>query len=171
MKTVTLPLALQPPNPTVPLRAVHLTDAESLRTYCWPNRSLITVHNLIKRAHRNQKDRRGLGLVLIDQHDRALGYGQFTVWPTCAEISDLVIAEPLRGHGLGTTLIQALVQQAGHYGKTTFEIGVEVANTRAAKLYKHLGFVYSHSITVDMDHKPSKVLFMRLEHPVSQSLS
>lgn len=171
MITVNLPIALRPPNPAVPLRPVQLADAEALRSYCWPNRSLLSIHNLLRRTRRSQQDGRGLGLVLIDEHDKALGYGQFTLWPTCAELSEIVIAEPLRGQGLGTTLIQALVQKAGDYSAISFEIGVTASNTRAAELYKRLGFVYSHSLMVDLERGREKVLFLRLDKPYSHSLS
>ena len=171
MITITVPIALRPPSRSVPLRPVQLADCDALRTHCWPNRSLVTIHNLISRARRNMKDERGLGLVLIDEHDRALGYGQFTIWPTCAEISDLVIAEPLRGQGLGTTLIQALVEKASERGAISFEIGVAANNTQAAQLYKRLGFVYSHNLMVDVERGQENVMFLRLDKPYSQSLS
>lgn len=171
MMRATLPTALKAPSPNVPLRPVELADCDSLRTHCWPNRSLLAIHNLVTRVRRNRKEGRGLGLVLIDEHDRALGFGQYTLWPTCAEISDLVIAEPLRGQGLGTTLIQALVEKASEQGAISFEIGVAASNTRAADLYKRLGFVYSHSLIVDQERIQEKVLFMRLDKPYSQSLS
>lgn len=171
MKTLSLPLALRLPNPAVPLRPVQVADADALRSYCWPNRSLLAIHNLIARARRNQKDERGLGLVLIDQHERALGYGQYTLWPTCAEISDVVIAEPLRGQGLGTTLIQALVQKASERGAISFEIGVAAANARAAHLYRRLGFEDSHSLMLDLERGVEQVLFLRLDKPYFHSAS
>jgi ribosomal protein S18 acetylase RimI-like enzyme len=165
MIIITLPIALRSPNPAVPMRPVRLADADALHAYCWPNRSLLAIHNLITAARRSQKDERGLGLVVTDQDDKALGYGQFTLWPTCAEISNLAIAEPLRGKGLGTTLIQTLVQKAATLRAISFEIGVAAANQRAANLYRRLGFAYSHSLTLDLGHGLEKVLFLRLDAP------
>ncbi len=159
------PLALQPPPISIAMRPVRATDVDRLRTLCWPNRNFLTIYNLITRTVRNAADGRGLGLVVTGEDDAPLAYGQFTLWPTCAEISDLVVAEPLRGQGVGTALIQTLVKRARAQRATAFEIGVALDNPRAAALYRRLGFEESHTLMMDLERGKEKILFLRLELP------
>jgi GNAT superfamily N-acetyltransferase len=159
------PLALQAPPGSIPMRMVRATDSDRLRATCWPNRTFLTIYNLVTRAVRNAADGRGMGLVVVGTDDIPLAYGQFTLWPTCAEISDLVVAEPLRGQGVGTALIQALVKRARTQGAKAFEIGVAMDNPRAAALYRRLGFEDSHTVMMDLERGREKILFLRLEMP------
>jgi len=157
------PLALQPPPESVLMRPVRATDTDRLRANCWPNRTFLTIYNLVQRTVRNAADERGLGIVVVGTDDTPLAYGQFTLWPTCAEISDLVVAEPLRGQGVGTAMIQMLVKRARAMGANAFEIGVALDNPRAAMLYRRLGFEDSHTLMMDLERGKEKILFLRLD--------
>ncbi len=157
------PLALLPPDPTIRLRSVRLTDAEPLHAACWPSRAFDAVYRLILRAQHNAEAGRGLGLVALDAGDSPVGFGQFALWPTCAEISDLVVSEPQRGRGLGTALIQRLIQEAQQRHATVFEIGAALSNPRAISLYRRLGFRDSHTVLVNLGSGQELVLFLRLE--------
>lgn len=157
-----LPIALLAPNPHVPIRPVRLTDADSLYADCWPSRSFSVVYNLIGRAIRSRNDGRGLGIVVPGEGNRVLGYGQLLLWPSCAEISDMVVAEPYRGHGYGTAIIQTLVRQALKMGAEEAEIGAALDNPRAASLYRKLGFTDSHTVLLNLGKGKQHVLFLRL---------
>jgi ribosomal protein S18 acetylase RimI-like enzyme len=122
----------------------------------------MVIYNLIARAARLEKEGRGIGLVLVTDEDQAVGYGQLTLWPNVAEISDLVVAQNLRGRGLGTALIQMLVRQGRALGAHEFEIGAALTNPRAVTLYRRLGFLDSHTILTHTDGKHEKVLYLRL---------
>lgn len=160
---VNAPLALQMPPSSIAIRAVRPTDTDRLRATCWPNRSFLTIYHLVTRALRAAAEGRGLGLVVVDETDMPLAYGQYTLWPTCAEISDLVVAEPLRGQGVGTALIQTLIKRARVQRATAFEIGVTIDNPRAAALYRRLGFEDSHTVLMDLERGKEKILFLRLD--------
>jgi GNAT superfamily N-acetyltransferase len=157
------PLALQTPPISIPMRPVRATDTERLRTNCWPNRPFLTIYNLVTRTIRNAAEGRGLGMVVVSADDVPLAYGQYTVWPTCTEISDLMVVEALRGQGVGTALIQTLIKRARVQGESIFEIGVTVDNPRAASLYRRLGFEDSHTVMMDLERGTEKILFLRLE--------
>jgi ribosomal protein S18 acetylase RimI-like enzyme len=156
------PLALQAPNTTILIRPVQLMDTDGLVTHCWPNRSFIAVHNLTKRAIRCAAERRGLGLVAVGSNGEVCAYGQMVMWPTCAEISDMIVAEAYRGQGLGTAIIQSLVQTAIRIGADEIEIGAALTNPRAVALYRRLGFEDSHTVMLNLDNGKEKVLFLRL---------
>lgn len=162
-----LPPVLQPPDPAVRLRPVAYTDADALRRYCWPNRAFSAIYTLIQRAVHTCADGRGGGWVVLGDSGEAVGFGQISVWPTCVEISDLVIAEPLRGKGVGTALIQTLVQECLKLGMREIEIGAAFSNPRALALYRRLGFEDSHTVIAALDgsSQPEKIQYLRLSIP------
>ncbi len=163
-----LPLALQSPDTPYPIRPVRLSDVDSLHHDCWPERPFSTIYNLINRAIQNAEDRRGIGLVVEGENGRALGYGQYVIWPTCAEISDLIVADSYRSQGLGTAIIQTLVRAAVRAGVEEAEIGAAVSNPRAAALYRRLGFQDSHLLLLNLGNGKEEVMFLRLPlRPVS----
>jgi ribosomal protein S18 acetylase RimI-like enzyme len=71
---------------------------------------------------------------------RAVANAQLVCWRKRAEIGSLVVAEPLRGLGIGTALIQALSDAAADLGAEQIEIGAEKDNDRILGLYRRLGF-------------------------------
>jgi ribosomal protein S18 acetylase RimI-like enzyme len=156
-----IPLALRPPDPAVRLRRARLTDAEALRRACWPERSFGSVYQLLSRAQQHYGLNRGAGFVLLTADEQPIGFGQFTVWPTCTEISDLIVAEACQGRGLGTALIQHIAQEARRSGMTVLEIGSALDNPRALALYRRLGFVESH--TIHLRDGIETIQYLRLE--------
>jgi ribosomal protein S18 acetylase RimI-like enzyme len=158
-----LPLALTAPDPTIPIRPARLSDAEALFAACWPQRTFAVVFSLLQRITRLQDAGRGLGLVVLDRGGLPVGYGQVALWPTCAEISDLVVAEGQRGRGSGTAIIQRLTQAAVEIGAEAAEIGAALSNPRALKLYRSLGFEDSHTVMINLGAGQEPVLFLRLD--------
>jgi ribosomal protein S18 acetylase RimI-like enzyme len=158
-----LPIALQPPDPMIPIRPVRLSDSESLYASCWSTRPFITVYNLINHIQHYHKEGRGLGVVIEDETGAAAGYGQFVTWHSAGELSDLVIAPHLRGQGYGTAIIQHLVAAARAQGIRRMEIGATVENVRAAVLYRRLGFADSHTVSLNLGNGKQEVLFLALD--------
>jgi ribosomal protein S18 acetylase RimI-like enzyme len=159
---IQLPLVFQLPDPTISLRPVRLTDTDSLYADCWPTRPYATIYNLVGRAVRSVGEGRGLGLVIPGAGTTVLGYGQMVLWPSCAEISDLIVAESHRGHGYGTAIIQSLVRAAIKLGAEEAEIGVALSNPRAAALYHRLGFQDSHTVFLNVGNGNEHILYLRL---------
>ncbi len=157
-----IPLALQPPDSLVMMRPVRLSDAELLRTDCWPERSFAAVYQLVMRARQNAIQGRGLGVVVVDNASALKGYGQLTLWPGCAEISDLVVSPPYRGQGVGTAVIQYLVRAAREMHVPCLEIGAALSNPGAVALYRRLGFVDDHTVHLNLGEGKEPVLFLRL---------
>jgi ribosomal protein S18 acetylase RimI-like enzyme len=157
-----IPLALQPPNTLATIRPVRLADAEALREHCWPERPFAAVYQLVMRARQNALQGRGLGVVVVDETNAIKGYGQLTLWPGCAEISDLVVAAPNRGQGIGTAMIQYLVRAAREMHVPCVEIGAALSNPGAVALYRRLGFVDDHTVWLNLGDGKEPVLFLRL---------
>jgi ribosomal protein S18 acetylase RimI-like enzyme len=158
----TIPLALQPPDALVRMRLVRLSDTELLCRYCWPERPFAAVHQLVMRARQNAVQGRGLGIVVLEDTSTLKGYGQLTLWPGCAEISDLVVAPQYRGLGIGTAVIQYLVRAATDMHVPCVEIGAAMSNPGALTLYRRLGFVDDHTVYLNLGEGKEPVLFLRL---------
>jgi ribosomal protein S18 acetylase RimI-like enzyme len=71
-------------------------------------------------------------LFTVDAH----GYGFID-----SSVPELTVAVPaaLRGRGIGTALLLALIKQASDHGLSTLSLSVEKENP-ALRLYEHLGF-------------------------------
>jgi GNAT superfamily N-acetyltransferase len=158
------PLAAQPPDPAIHVRAVTLRDIDMLLQRCWPRGQRPAVHRLITRAGRMAEQGFGRGLVAVDEQG-PYAYSQMTCWPRCCELSDLIVSEPLRHRGVGTALIQHLVHSALALGRDCVEIGAAVDNPRAAALYHRLGFQDSYTVRLALERGEVEVVYMRLDLP------
>ncbi|MEM6283191.1 MAG: GNAT family N-acetyltransferase [Chloroflexota bacterium] len=158
--------ALRPPAPSIPIRDVTPNDLKPLMRCCWADRSHDVGRWMIGRVVRNQADRRGTGAVVTAAAGTIVGYGQLTLWPRCAEISDLYVEEAYRSMGYGTALIQYLTRHAHTLRAGCIEIGAAESNPRAAALYRRLGFVDNRVIDMNLSATQREpVIYMRLTLP------
>src|SRR5450755_1041142 len=93
------------------IRPVTARDAADLQTACWPDWSIDAITELLHRAEGLTHRRRGLGIVATNDSG-ILGYGQVTLWPRPAELSDLIVTPRRRSQGIGTRIIRYLMEQA-----------------------------------------------------------
>lgn len=159
------PLALRTPDAHIIIRPVRLTDVAELQRDCWPDRSFDSVYRFVSRIRYNAGQGRAIGIVVTGEGDTLRGYGQFTLWPRCGEISDLIVAESERGQGIGTAIIQYLVRAAREMSAECVDIGVALSNPRALALYRRLGFRDSHTQKLDLGQGNETVLYLRLKFP------
>ena len=123
----------------VHIRPLTLSDAEDLQRHCFPDESLESVADYVQRALGYVE--RGRSTHLVAETDgRAVANAQLLCWRKRAEIGSLVVAEPLRGRGVGAALIEALSHAAAHMGVEQIEIGADEDNKLALDLYRRLGF-------------------------------
>ena len=157
-------LAFRPPNPHIKIRPVLEADKMKLARNCWPERTPLGVQQVIARAQMSARQGRGLGIVVVDQsRGDIVAYGQITLWTRAAEISDLIVKESYRGHGIGTAMIQYLVRIAQEMHTPAVEIGVARSNPRALDLYRRLGFQDDHSVMVNLGEGREEVLYLKLD--------
>jgi ribosomal protein S18 acetylase RimI-like enzyme len=151
------------------LRPVTSKDAEVLQQSCWPNWSFEAVQTLLQRVEGIERRKRGIGIVAY-AGEIVLGYGQLTLWPRTAEISDLIVAPTYRSRGIGSAIINHLIEKARVWCLPQVEIGVALANPRAMTLYQRLGFQQDRIITLDLGSGPAPVMYltMALDKPDRQ---
>ena len=143
------------------LRPVSPRDAADLQTACWPDWPMGTIRELLLRADGIAHRGRGIGVV-ADSQRGILGYGQLTIWPRTAEISDLIVTPAYRGQGIGTAIINHLVDQVRARRIAQVEIGVALGNARALALYQRLGFAQDRIINLDLGHGFEPVMYLTL---------
>ena len=83
-------------------------------------------------------------LVAHDEHGVAgFGtFGDFRPWPgyRCTVAHTLHVRADARGRGLGTQMLQALVQRARALGKHVMVAGVDAGNAASIRLHERCGF-------------------------------
>jgi ribosomal protein S18 acetylase RimI-like enzyme len=119
------------------LRIVSRQDVADLHETCWPD-------------------------IVATLNDKPVGYAQLTLWPRVSEISDLVVTESLRGHGIGTALICFLIDLARSWVMDNVEIGVAMSNHRAYTLYRRLGFQSGRIINLDLGLGSEPVMYLTM---------
>jgi Acetyltransferases len=159
------PMALRTPNPAITIRPVRAGDTPGLRAACWPERDFETVYRFVMRARQTAAQGRGLGVTALDDAGAVAGYGQFTLWPRCGEISDLIVTPDCRGRGIGTAIIQYLTRAAREMGAGCVEIGVQAHNASALALYRRLGFKDSYTREMDLGSGLEPIIYLRLKLP------
>lgn len=123
----------------VTLRPIEEDDVAALQRNCWPERTRDDVR--IRMAHTITPNprRKAYGVVgLIN--DEAIAYGQLSCIGRRFEICNLIVSESWRSRGIGTSMINYLLELARHEDVTEVEIGVAQSNPRALELYERLGF-------------------------------
>ena len=154
----------QPDSPLVIIRPIALDDAAALNAACREDRPHDVVIDLLRRAKKVADNRRGLAVTAL-WRDQPCAFAMLTLWSRSAEISDLVVSEPMRGRRIGTELIEYLSAAARDLGASMLEIGAALSNPRAIALYRRLGFRDGRVITLELGSGPEPVLY--LYRPIS----
>ena len=142
------------------MRPVELRDVPALVADCWADHSEKHAQQHIRRIQYFAQRQRGLGIVVTDGV-QIIGYGQIIIWKHCGEISDLIVSATQRNQGIGTAMIQHLMQAGRAMGITCFEIGAAVSNPRALALYRRLGFVDAYQRSLDLGAGVETVIYLR----------
>jgi ribosomal protein S18 acetylase RimI-like enzyme len=143
------------------LRLVQIEDALALQLACWPERTLQAVRVWLEGTISRQQRELVWGLV-AQVNAQIVAYGQVARWGCIAEISDLVVAEGYRCMGIGTQLIESLMDIAREHGLPEVEIGAAETNPRAAALYRRLGFQDKRRAILELGNGPEPVIYLSL---------
>ena len=135
------------PSPLI-LRPLTESDLPSLHKSCYSDQPANILIATKKNSLASQAKGDRVHLV-ITHGSQILGAGQVGRYGRKAEIADVIIAEPVRRQGLGTFLIQSLIQIAQEKQWLPLEIGVHSDNLPALSLYRHLGFLPKHTISLN----------------------
>jgi ribosomal-protein-alanine N-acetyltransferase len=84
--------------------------------------------------------RRDSDLFVADIKGEIAGYAVFWAVMDQGELGNVAVDESHRGKGIGTKLIQAVLDSAGERGVREIFLEVRKSNTKAQELYKTFGF-------------------------------
>ncbi len=89
---------------------------------------------------REVEENRVARYMVAERDGRILGYaGAWVVLDEC-HITNIAVAEPARGQGLGKALLEALLRYMSNLGAAWADLEVRLSNERAQALYRSHGF-------------------------------
>jgi ribosomal protein S18 acetylase RimI-like enzyme len=144
------------------IRPVEPGDAPALQVNCWPAQLEAAVSVFISDVLRRTSHDLAWGVVAL-RDGIAIGYGQIARWARVGEISDLIVAEAWRSQGIGTAIVEHLLDLARQKGMQQVEIGAHLANEGALRLYRRLGFVDQRQVTMLLAGGPQTVIMLSLD--------
>lgn len=123
------------------LRWANLEDAAAIHTLFFARE---TWESFLARftTWLQSQERGHLVYLLVERDEQLVGQGQLFLWPgTRGEIANVQVAAAYQNKGIGTTILNYLIQHAKIQAYTSLEITVAIANSRAQTLYQRLGFI------------------------------
>ena len=149
----------------IAIRPLVRSDVSDLHRYCFPDDTPESVADYVDRAL-GFVERGTAAHFVAESRGHAVANAQLICWRSRAEIGSLVVAEPFRGRGIGSALIEALGEAAAGLGAEQIEIGADKKNKRVLGLYQRLGFslykeVHLPGDGIDQEH------VVYLEKPVA----
>lgn len=159
-RTAPTPSPATIPRPQWRLRPALPTDAASLHQHCMAHQDAAFIQRILRHCQQAALNQRGLGLVAVLPGEIPIGFGQLTLWPRTAEISDLIVSETWRGQGIGTAIIHKLIAAAQEMDTNRVEIGVALRNYRALLLYRRIGFNYGRTVDLDLGDGSEPVMYL-----------
>ena len=95
-----------------------------------------------RESFRQELERNKAARYLVAERDgRVIGYAGAWIILDESHITNIAVAEPERGKGVGRKLTEALMQYISNLGAAYATLEVRVSNERAQNLYRSLGFV------------------------------
>jgi GNAT superfamily N-acetyltransferase len=85
-------------------------------------------------------------IIVSVENDRVVGLVSIVLYKTLlhaggtALINELVVAEGVRGRGIGGKLVEAAISEARRLGMDEVEVGTEIENAAARSFYRRVGF-------------------------------
>ena len=119
-----------------------MADAADLHDNCFPEQTLGEVYDYLRWCLTQQAKGRLVRLV-AEVDGQVVANGQLTILHNQGEIGSLSVAPACRRQGIGTALIEALVEQARRHQVHTVEITAHLDAPWVQAWYLRLGFVYA----------------------------
>ena len=131
------------PDDLVPIAAIKvLSWADTYGPLLSPAvlRPFLDVQDQLEELRRGLARQDSLLLVAVDGEDMVIGFAlTFAEAEPAPWLESLHVAADLRGHGVGTQLMQATAAELRKRGYNTLRLGVVSGNEAAARLYERLG--------------------------------
>ena len=142
----------------IQFRPYREADKASLIADCYHHKPPRFIQNKIRNeAHLPAPSTRSIHLIGI-YAGRVVASGFVHHTPLYVELTDLYVTPSRRGEGIGTRLIQKLIQLSQQWGCQPIELTVKVENRQAQVLYKRMGFIEKSTF----EYRNEKIIIMRM---------
>ena len=100
-------------------------------------------------------------LALTD--NKVVGFASNTkVRQNLVELSGIIVLEGMRGHGVGTLLLQSAIRSARKYGFNVMTVKTEMTNDRAIRFYTNNQFKTRRQTSIEIHGKISALMELTL---------
>jgi ribosomal protein S18 acetylase RimI-like enzyme len=123
------------------LRRAAASDAHSLQRTCLGDRSLAQVEERLRWCL-SEREKGRLVCLVAEVNGQTVAIGQLAIRQDEGEIGSLIVAPAYRRQGIGTALVQALIEQAQQQRLHSLEITANVTRPWIRAWYERLGFTY-----------------------------
>ena len=107
--------------------------------------------------------RPGARLFLAEQDGAVVGFAalrELGTWEV--ELAGVIVRESRTGAGVGTALVDAVIESARAAGMRRVTVKTEAANERARAFYRYCGFLEEAQLTEDVEGTPVDLVLLRL---------
>jgi XTP/dITP diphosphohydrolase len=142
------------------IRPARFSDAPALHRNCYPDHSLKFVEGRLEWTLAAAAEGRLVALV-GDSGVEAIAYVQLSLRGHIAEMSSLIVAEPLRGRGVATALIHVVVEVARDRNVGILTTAVAPGARRVQHFYRKLGFAPYKGVQMPSQGYAGPVLYFK----------
>lgn len=127
------------PIPGTTFRLALIQDLSLLRQNCYPETTWHEFEDHYTHLLKWQENSRCY-IIVAERASTIVGSGQLIRLRETAEIAELSVHPNHRSQGIGTAMIDILTQIARQQKTSILEIGADINNQAALRLYRRLGF-------------------------------
>ena len=125
-------------TPDIVIRRMRLSDVDAVAAI----EQATFARPWSRDSFRQEMERNKAARYLVaEKGGQVIGYAGAWIILDESHITNIAVAEPERGRGVGRQLTEALMQYISNLGAAYATLEVRVSNERAQNLYKSLGFV------------------------------
>lgn len=113
-----------------------LVDLEQMKNTLYSDFDNFWSYNILKQELENENTT----YIIAKKNNEVVGFAGISICLDEATLNNIVVKKSCRGHGIGSELLEALIEICSDLDLKSFTLEVSVSNEPAINLYKKFGF-------------------------------
>lgn len=113
-----------------------LVDLEQMKNTLYSDFDNFWSYNILKQELENENTT----YIIAKKNNEVVGFAGISICLDEATLNNIVVKKTCRGHGIGSELLEALIEICSDLDLNSFTLEVSVSNEPAINLYKKFGF-------------------------------